>query len=51
MAGRFFRLGARPCHPEDPRIPVVKIGKLLRFQAEDICEFIESISGLEAERK
>ena len=34
-----------------PRIPVVKIGKLLRFQAEDIREFIESISGLEAERK
>ncbi len=40
-------------HPtrKTPRILVVKIGKLLRFQAEDIREFIESISGLEAERK
>jgi excisionase family DNA binding protein len=34
-----------------PRLPAIKIGKLLRFQAEDIREFIEFISEPEAERQ
>lgn len=34
-----------------PRLPAIKIGKHLRFQAEDIREFIEFITTREAERQ
>jgi Helix-turn-helix domain len=34
-----------------PRLPVIKIGKLLRFQADDIRDFIEFVNTREAERQ
>ena len=37
-------MGAQPRDTKGPRMPVVRIGKLLRFRNEDIEEFIRGQS-------
>jgi len=40
MARRLDRLGPQSCHAQGTRLPVVRIGKLLRFRNEDVEAFI-----------